>query len=111
MILCSHANRIEIGESARRNLPQRSWTGTRSRHRTGKQRHLQFELSSWPIEFAGKFRFFRSPVARHSSEVAGTRCRTVQGMGGNTWTSIRNSWKSEEHTSELQSLRHLVCRL
>src|SRR5258705_6024833 len=23
----------------------------------------------------------------------------------------RNSWRSEEHTSELQSLRHLVCRL
>src|SRR5438045_4476147 len=23
----------------------------------------------------------------------------------------RKSWRSEEHTSELQSLRHLVCRL
>src|ERR1035438_3952231 len=26
-------------------------------------------------------------------------------------TCIRESWRSEEHTSELQSLRHLVCRL
>src|SRR5438045_4776443 len=25
--------------------------------------------------------------------------------------SIRRWWRSEEHTSELQSLRHLVCRL
>src|SRR5258705_10130290 len=29
--------------------------------------------------------------------------RRMRGMGG--------SWRSEEHTSELQSLRHLVCRL
>src|SRR5205814_8759185 len=29
------------------------------------------------------------------------------------WASSRSrrSWRSEEHTSELQSLRHLVCRL
>src|SRR5947199_2427849 len=26
-------------------------------------------------------------------------------------TSCSRSWRSEEHTSELQSLRHLVCRL
>src|ERR1035441_11038514 len=25
--------------------------------------------------------------------------------------SVFSSWRSEEHTSELQSLRHLVCRL
>src|ERR1035438_9644759 len=24
---------------------------------------------------------------------------------------VRTAWRSEEHTSELQSLRHLVCRL
>src|SRR5205814_10607857 len=26
-------------------------------------------------------------------------------------TASQTSWRSEEHTSELQSLRHLVCRL
>src|ERR1035441_4494945 len=26
------------------------------------------------------------------------------------WTGARNADRSEEHTSELQSLRHLVCR-
>src|SRR5205814_3427172 len=26
-------------------------------------------------------------------------------------TNQRTAWRSEEHTSELQSLRHLVCRL
>src|SRR5438046_7957430 len=40
--------------------------------------------------------------------------------GGKTWTSLRgapggddyqNLWRSEEHTSELQSLTNLVCRL
>src|SRR5437899_6429603 len=28
----------------------------------------------------------------------------------NSWR-VRAVWRSEEHTSELQSLRHLVCRL
>src|SRR5262245_63174943 len=27
------------------------------------------------------------------------------------WTTGEPPWRSEEHTSELQSLRHLVCRL
>src|SRR5258705_10057048 len=34
-----------------------------------------------------------------------TACR--QCLPGDAWTHVR----SEEHTSELQSLRHLVCRL
>src|SRR5271157_697182 len=93
MVHFSHANRLAIGEFARRSLPQRSLAGARSRHRTGKQRHLQLELSGWPAESAGKFRFYRSPVKRHSSEVAGSDRRTLQGMGGDTWTSIKNSWK------------------
>src|ERR1039458_6945902 len=29
----------------------------------------------------------------------------------NNWVSFHNDGRSEEHTSELQSLRHLVCRL
>src|SRR5205814_1695019 len=39
--------------------------------------------------------------------------RMAQGdLGAELWGSIdRPPWRSEEHTSELQSLRHLVCRL
>src|SRR5262245_64210160 len=36
---------------------------------------------------------------------ASPRCR----RSGSSWVSV--SLRSEEHTSELQSLRHLVCRL
>src|SRR5262245_50106613 len=36
-----------------------------------------------------------------------------RGPSGETWAGrgARPRWRSEEHTSELQSLRHLVCRL
>jgi len=91
MLLCPHANRLAIGEFASRNLPQRSLAGACSRHRAGKQRHFQLELPGRATEFAGKFRFFRSPVPRHSSEVAGSYRQSLQGMGGNTWTSMKNS--------------------
>src|SRR5262245_39008315 len=33
------------------------------------------------------------------------------GLGGGAFVLIRTGSRSEEHTSELQSLRHLVCRL
>src|SRR5258705_8796675 len=36
-------------------------------------------------------------------------CHLVGGDGGNGDND--DKWRSEEHTSELQSLRHLVCRL
>src|SRR5437899_12746498 len=47
-------------------------------------------------------RLRRSPDARRSrtcSRVCGSKCAGTRGS------------RSEEHTSELQSLRHLVCRL
>src|SRR5436853_722184 len=31
--------------------------------------------------------------------------------GPTAWVPVIIPWRSEEHTSELQSLRHLVCRL
>src|SRR5262245_48770550 len=39
----------------------------------------------------------------------GTRTASITGA----WVALADclSWRSEEHTSELQSLRHLVCRL
>src|SRR5437899_7313315 len=46
-------------------------------------------------------------------ESAGKRQPTTTGRGA-TWlraTLQEAAWRSEEHTSELQSLRHLVCRL
>src|SRR5258705_9718232 len=43
---------------------------------------------------------FRSPSRR--SDLNGHRCRCCNAC---------TRWRSEEHTSELQSLRHLVCRL
>src|SRR5205814_3116603 len=49
-----------------------------------------------------------TPSIRASSSALGiTSRRSVDG------TSVRTQWsvRSEEHTSELQSLRHLVCRL
>src|SRR5258705_4964140 len=33
------------------------------------------------------------------------------GSGGKINSMLIDLWRSEEHTSELQSLRHLVCRL
>src|SRR5438045_9352450 len=65
---------------------------------------------------------FRSPRGVHSHEsgscTAGGNARVVPVFVGGLWNSGlsksghggHNS-RSEEHTSELQSLRHLVCRL
>src|SRR5258705_1050530 len=36
--------------------------------------------------------------------------RIVAGLWADPWAALRQC-RSEEHTSELQSLRHLVCRL
>src|ERR1035441_7106602 len=41
------------------------------------------------------------------SSTASSNCRFSMLLGSSLWIAIR----SEEHTSELQSLRHLVCRL
>src|ERR1035438_3430266 len=37
--------------------------------------------------------------------------RHFQGVGGPAGSTVICTTRSEEHTSELQSLRHLVCRL
>src|SRR5262245_64842566 len=36
---------------------------------------------------------------------------TLRSFRSSGWTKVGSSFRSEEHTSELQSLRHLVCRL
>src|ERR1035441_1851902 len=56
-----------------------------------------------------------------SLSISGTVAMTIGGggtgtsgagtAGGDTWFCNSASNRSEEHTSELQSLRHLVCRL
>src|SRR5215475_2748682 len=43
---------------------------------------------------------FRSPTPRTTTTSTST-----------AWSSPRPSWRSEEHTSELQSRENLVCRL
>src|SRR5262245_62282048 len=40
-----------------------------------------------------------------------TPAKSANSRFGPRWTSNRGTPRSEEHTSELQSLRHLVCRL
>src|SRR5262245_66682298 len=46
-------------------------------------------------------------LAFHGSDVL----RDVAARATAASRNTRASWRSEEHTSELQSLRHLVCRL
>src|SRR5947199_5093053 len=54
---------------------------------------------------------FRSPPARWPPPITARRLRGS--ARSRTWAirSLRSPGRSEEHTSELQSLRHLVCRL
>src|SRR5437899_8740561 len=55
--------------------------------------------------------------ARHTGppDLAGRRLRELHraqpGPGSTARQYVRDETRSEEHTSELQSLRHLVCRL
>src|SRR5262245_62669967 len=51
---------------------------------------------------------FRSPVRRRSRPGACWEPTRASSRFGPIYAGIR---RSEEHTSELQSLRHLVCRL
>src|SRR5205814_10096099 len=50
---------------------------------------------------------YRPPAASGRSSFAGF----AAGTAARRWWSVRKAERSEEHTSELQSLRHLVCRL
>src|SRR5689334_23524017 len=61
-------------------------------------------LSSWTNAYDGAGR--QTLVASHAMSVTGID-------GANNNLIIRNPWgtRSEEHTSELQSQFHLVCRL
>src|SRR5205814_6186664 len=53
--------------------------------------------------------FRAAAKALTSSKVAGYAETSASNQGGWHWS--RHIQRSEEHTSELQSLRHLVCRL
>src|SRR5258705_8891900 len=56
---------------------------------------------SWPVARAGaSHRLDRTAHGRHRPDAAGPARRPAHARS-----------RSEEHTSELQSLRHLVCRL
>src|SRR5438045_6716442 len=64
----------------------------------------------------GSARLFRANVMSQGSNalIPGFDPATIftDGYNGQSYTSIgSNLHRSEEHTSELQSLRHLVCRL
>src|SRR5205814_9473644 len=50
---------------------------------------------------------------RENLDRLGVNADTVEGDAGDTatWWDGHHLQRSEEHTSELQSLRHLVCRL
>ena len=110
MVLCSYANRPAIGESTSRYDSQRSLAGACSRHRAGKQRHFQLELSGWPAEFAGKFPVFQiAKEPRHSSEVAGSHRQTLQGMGGGTLDEHKEFQEANRRGQEmLATIPHAV---
>src|ERR1039458_10875187 len=58
---------------------------------------------------------FHPTVSPHDSRTALVACDMTGSYltrdGGATWRIFNLGERSEEHTSELQSLRHLVCRL
>src|SRR5205814_10335825 len=65
--------------------------------------------------FTGNLLATISPARRKASAVGKRRLVRLGGasshVGAESGASSRNLQRSEEHTSELQSLRHLVCRL
>src|SRR2546429_9855808 len=54
---------------------------------------------------------FRSPRGRCQTPTAASRCRCSRPAPNPPARRRRNPCRSEEHTSELQSRLHLVCRL
>src|SRR5205814_10717425 len=55
---------------------------------------------------------FLQEVTPHSSRSTSSRCMPGSKEASVCFPfSLNVIWRSEEHTSELQSLRHLVCRL
>src|SRR5258705_7304286 len=64
---------------------------------------------SLPLEFRMDAAFFQRDVLRL---LAARRCAYAIKVGYWSWLPLKQlAARSEEHTSELQSLRHLVCRL
>src|SRR5438045_7543974 len=64
-----------------------------------------------PTELAQPLGRARGAVARERLEGGDVACGPVGDLGHVTTASSRSQSRSEEHTSELQSLRHIVCRL
>src|SRR5258705_9619827 len=55
-------------------------------------------------------RVYAAPAGRHA-HLADLLQRSLRRQGRARFRARRDAARSEEHTSELQSLRHLVCRL
>src|SRR2546425_4952516 len=57
---------------------------------------------------------FRSPILEEIAGFGPSQIRALfedHGLVIQEWDRVRTDWRSEEHTSELQSLAYLVCRL
>src|SRR5262245_64857710 len=54
---------------------------------------------------------FRSPNLLQTIAAADITKLPALAAFGVDFADLKKGWRSEEHTSELQSLRHLVCRL
>src|SRR5262245_63148007 len=86
----------------RRMVP--SGTGTPLSSRAGFFSH-GFELSTMrPVSLL-------KAICRHLLLVAGSTIAPLRSSMPNVSRGPSDTFRSEEHTSELQSLRHLVCRL
>src|SRR5690625_7314574 len=89
--------------------------------------HVPNSVSSSLLQLSPHHRYLHSFPTRRSSDLSWTRTCTTRRCGRSApwacrcwtgWTSApsrrRSTWdadRSEEHTSELQSRGHLVCRL
>src|SRR2546425_8735759 len=51
------------------------------------------------------------PISSSSPRSGGSRSRRQSGPSASGRRTASRRWRSEEHTSELQSLAYLVCRL
>src|SRR5258705_13039786 len=51
------------------------------------------------------------PIVLVSAAGTGASYQVSKNPVSEVWSQRPGFWRSEEHTSELQSLRHLVCRL
>src|SRR4051794_41620406 len=84
-----------------------------SRTRTSLSYHSPRPLSTSPLSF-----FFNDTatteiytLSLHDALPISTPCRSVSTWRNPPWTRTTTVPRSEEHTSELQSPVHLVCRL